>query len=78
MLKKITLASNNICYGPEPEIGSEVEQRLTVNAKGSVWFSGYTYNRDFGHFPVGRKIQKKISDLFQKIALIRHFLFIID
>ena len=68
MLKKITLVSNNICYGPEHEIGSEVEQRLTVNAKGGVWFSAYTYNRDFGHFPVGRKIQKKIpSETAEKL-----------
>lgn len=60
MLKKITIVSNNICYGPEPPIGAEVEQKLTLNSKGQVWFSGYIYNRDFGHFPLGRKLRKKI------------------
>ena len=60
-MKKMILLSNNVCYGPTPEIGSEIEQRLTVNSKGQVWFSGHNYNGDFIKFPLGRKVQKHIQ-----------------
>ena len=45
-IKKITIISNNLCYGPEPVQGEEIEQRLTINSKGGVWFRGYGYSRD--------------------------------
>ena len=60
-LKKIKLNSNNIRYGPEPSIGSEVEQNLTINSKGQVWFTGYNYDRGSDHYPAGRKIRKNIG-----------------
>lgn len=44
-LKKIRIVSNNICYGPMPDSDDEVEQHLTINDEGRVWFSGY----NFGH-----------------------------
>ena len=44
-LKKICIISNNICYGPIPVPSDEVEQRITINEQGRVWFSGY----NFGH-----------------------------
>ena len=40
-LRKIRIVSNNICYGPPPEPDDEVEQHLTINAEGRVWFSSY-------------------------------------
>ena len=44
-LRKFHLISNNICYGPMPAPDDEVEQHLTINDKGRVWFSAY----NFGH-----------------------------
>ncbi|MEF9917474.1 MAG: hypothetical protein RR746_08990 [Lachnospiraceae bacterium] len=44
--KKMHIVSNNICYGPCPEPEDEVEQRLTVNTDGRVWFSAYAYGND--------------------------------
>lgn len=44
--QKFRLVSNNICYGPMPEPDDEVEQRLTLNADGWVWFSAYRFGGD--------------------------------
>lgn len=60
-LQKLRIVSNRICYGPVPEPGEEVEQHLTINVQGDVWFSGYVYtreNRDYKktrckHFKIG-------------------------
>lgn len=48
-IKKMKMISNNICYGPPPESDTEVEQRITVNCEGRVWFTGY----NFGNFCEG-------------------------
>lgn len=42
-LKKMRIVSNNICYGPMPEPDEEVEQHLTINDEGRVWFVGYKF-----------------------------------
>ncbi len=42
-LRKMRIISNSICYGPCPEPEDEVEQHLTVNTDGRVWFSAYTF-----------------------------------
>lgn len=60
-VKKITLISNNICYGPSPKADEEVEQRLTILKNGRVWFSGYNYGSGYGKFEIGRKIQLSIG-----------------
>lgn len=57
-IKKFTLVSNNICYGPEPKSGEEIKQRLTVNANGQVWFRGYQYCN--GSYIVIRRDKLKI------------------
>ena len=44
-VQKIRIESDNVCFGPCPESEEEVEQHLTINNKGRVWFSGY----NFGH-----------------------------
>ena len=59
-IKKISLISNNLCYGPEPLPDEEIEQRLTINDKGRVWFSGYNYGRDV--YSVARRKQLTISE----------------
>lgn len=40
-IKGMKLISNQICYGPRPEPGDEVEQHLSLFADGRVFFSGY-------------------------------------
>lgn len=47
-IKKIRIVSNLGGYGPMPEPDEEVEQRITVNNKGQVRFTGRTagYNRE--------------------------------
>lgn len=54
-VKKIQIISNNICYGHCPEPDEEVEQRLTINADGRVWFSGYNFGQDFHNYLCGRR-----------------------
>lgn len=44
-LQEIHLVSNRICYGLCPEPDEEVEQHITINSEGQVWFSAYV----FGH-----------------------------
>lgn len=45
ILKSVRIKSNNICYGPEPDVDDEVEQYLTIGATGRVWFSARNYNQ---------------------------------
>ena len=71
-IKKVTLISNNICYGPEPKQQTEVEQKLTILKNGRVWFTGYNYNGGFKNYKIGRKIQLSIGKksaalIFEKI-----------
>lgn len=42
-LKKIRIVSNALGYGPMPEPDEEVEQHITINSEGMVWFSAYNY-----------------------------------
>lgn len=63
--KKVRIVSNNICYGPYPEPTDEVEQHLTINAEGQVWFSAFTYGQGFGEYEKARtknyKIEKEVA-----------------
>lgn len=61
MLRKFTLISNNICYGPCPDSSDEIEQRLTVTANGRVWFTGYVFGENLGKHTVGRKAYSNIG-----------------
>lgn len=61
MLRKFTLISNNICYGPCPDPSDEIEQRLTVTANGRVWFTGYVFGENLGKHTVGRKAYSNIG-----------------
>lgn len=74
--QKIRIVSNNICYGPQPEADDEVEQHLTINAEGKVWFSAYSFGEGFGHHEKLRsktfKVEKTVANrVLKKIA--QHF-----
>lgn len=60
-IQKIKIVSNNISYGLPPGQDDEVEQRLTINAKGQVWFNGYKYGDGFEAYERGRKYYLTIS-----------------
>lgn len=60
-IQKIKIVSNNISYGLPPDQEDEVEQRMTINAKGQVWFSSYKYGDGFEAYKLGRKSYRKIS-----------------
>lgn len=73
-LRKIHIVSNNICYGPEPKPNDEIEQHLTINAEGRVWFSAYIYGGGFRNhkksrtksFKIEKTMAKKVLDAFEK------------
>jgi len=44
-LRKIRLVSHRLGYGPCPEPDEEVEQHITLNAEGQVWFSSYVFGQ---------------------------------
>lgn len=44
---KVTIISDLLCYGPAPEPGDEIAQRITINNKGQVWFCLKTYGNYF-------------------------------
>lgn len=64
--QKIRIVSNNICYGLPPEPEDEVEQHITINAEGRVWFSAYNFGEGFGRYKKARsqiyKIDKAVAD----------------
>ena len=60
-IQKVRIISNNICYGPEPLPGDEVEQHLTISATGRVWFTGYKYASGFSKYEICRKRQLAIG-----------------
>lgn len=65
-LKTIRIVSNNLCYGPMPEPDDEIEQHITINSAGRVWFSAYNYGHVIGKYERGRsqnfKIDKATTD----------------
>ena len=63
--QKVRIISNNICYGPCPAPDDEVEQRITINAEGRVWFSAYNYG--FG-FEKHEKCRSKIFKIEKATA----------
>ncbi|MEG0355980.1 MAG: hypothetical protein RR621_10065 [Lachnospiraceae bacterium] len=53
-VQKIQIISNNICYGPCPKPGDEVEQHLTITADGCIEFLGYNYGNGDKPYRCGR------------------------
>lgn len=64
--QKLHIISNKVCYGPAPEPEDEVEQHITINAKGGVWFSAYNFGDGFGRYQKARsqidKIEKAVAE----------------
>ena len=54
--QKIRIVSNSIGYGPCPEPNDIVEQHITINSDGRVWFSEYAFGDGFGKY---KKAQTK-------------------
>lgn len=72
-LKKMRIVSNNICYGTMPEPNDEVEQHITIDSEGHVWFSGYNFGCGGERYEKARsknfKIEKASTDkLFRAIG----------
>ena len=42
-IKSMRLIAEMIGYGPMPAPDQEIEQRLTLNSRGQIWFSNYLY-----------------------------------
>lgn len=63
--------SNNICYGPMPESNEEVEQHLTINSEGRVWFSGYNFGTGGGQYEKARSKNFKIDKFATENCLVR-------
>lgn len=66
-LQKIRIVSNGICYGFCPESDDEVEQHLTIDAEGRVWFSSYNYGDVPGKYQKANtrnfKIEQAVTDI---------------
>ena len=70
--QKIRIVSNNICYGPTPGPDEEVEQHITINSEGRVWFSAYIFGSGYSEheksrskiFSIGKEAVSKILDAF--------------
>ncbi len=60
------IVSNRLCYGPMPEPDDEIEQYITINAEGRVWFSAYNFGAGIGQYQKARtksfKIEKVIAE----------------
>ncbi len=63
--KKIRIVSNGICYGPCPEPDDIVEQRITINSDGQVWYSGYAFGDGYGKH---KKVETKNFKIEKEIA----------
>lgn len=68
--QKVRIISNNVCYGPAPEADDEIEQHITLNADGRVWFSAYNFGAGFGEHEKARsKIYKIDAEPITSIAV---------
>lgn len=60
-LKKIRIVSDSSCHGPMPEPDEEIEQRLTINREGRVWFSAYNFGDGYDRHQKARTKNFKID-----------------
>ena len=54
--------SSNICYGLKPQPDEEVEQHITINNEGHVWFSGYKFGYGDERYEKARSKSFKIDE----------------
>jgi len=60
-VKSIKIISNNECLGSEPKANDEIEQYLTIDADGNVWFKAINYEQFFGNKELCRDVQLNIE-----------------
>ncbi len=60
-LQKMRLVTNMLTYGPTPDPDEEVEQHLTINRAGRVWFSAYAFGDGSGALPKTRTFNYSIG-----------------
>lgn len=85
-MKKVQIISNNMCYGPAPRSNTEIEQHLTINEKGQVWFSRYRYGNGEARYPliskeylrIAKDDAKEILNLAGEVTKIEDDLFATD
>lgn len=59
---KVTIVSDLLRFGPAPEPGDEIAQRITINNKGQVWFRALTCSNSLPWKAIPlRKAQTKVS-----------------
>lgn len=74
-LKKVKIVSNNICYGPCPNPGDEVEQHLTISSDGEALLTRYSYNEEIieeTRLHMDPENTKKILGNFEKSFSVAH------
>lgn len=54
-VKRFTIESDAVCYGPMPLPEDEVLQRLTINSQGRVWLSRYCFGNGFRDYALKSK-----------------------
>jgi hypothetical protein len=75
-----------MCYGPAPRSNTEIEQHLTINEKGQVWFSRYRYGNGEARYPLiskeylrnAKDDAKEILNLAGEVTKIEDDLFATD
>ena len=85
-MKKVQIISNSICYGPAPRPNSEIEQRLTINDRGQVWFSRYRYGNGEERYPligkeymrIAKEDAEEILNLASEMTMLGDDLFVTD
>ena len=59
--KKVCIVSNNTCCGSCPEPAGELEQHITINDEGLIWFSSYTFGEGSDKYKKARTKNYKIE-----------------
>jgi hypothetical protein len=85
-MKKVQIISNNMCYGPAPRSNTEIEQHLTINEKGQIWFSRYRYGNGETRYPliskeclhIAKEDAEEILRLADEVTKIEDDLFVTD
>ena len=67
--KEIRIVSNNISEERYLNSTDEVEQDITINSEGQVWFSAYTFGKGFGQHEKTRSKNYRIEKVIAEIIL---------
>ena len=67
-IRKITLVSDNVCYGPAPKMGEITCQKLTINNKGRVDISFYEYSGVMMEHVAFYIVKEKANEIIEDIT----------